>query len=66
VFLRGASRLTTHQTLAYLFHQFTHVFPIVGAQTVEHIKLLPVVMSVKPSTTRLTRYTVLLRSIFSS
>jgi hypothetical protein len=28
-------------------HQFTHVFPIVGVQTVEHVKLLPAAMSVE-------------------
>jgi hypothetical protein len=27
--------------LAYLFHQSTYVFPIVGVQTVEHVKLMP-------------------------
>ncbi|KAH6137750.1 hypothetical protein HBI68_228980 [Parastagonospora nodorum] len=35
--------------LAYLFHQSTHVFPIVGVQTVEHVKLLPAAMGVKLS-----------------
>lgn len=29
------------QALAYLFHQSTYVFPIVGVQTVDHIKMMP-------------------------
>jgi aryl-alcohol dehydrogenase-like predicted oxidoreductase len=33
--------LTISQALAYLFHQSTYVFPIVGVQTVEHVKLMP-------------------------
>ena len=30
-----------NQALAYLFHQSTYVFPIVGVQTVEHVKAMP-------------------------
>ncbi|KAH7087981.1 NADP-dependent oxidoreductase domain-containing protein [Paraphoma chrysanthemicola] len=43
------SKNTTLQAiaLAYLFHQSTHVFPIVGVQTVEHVKLLPDALSVQ-------------------
>jgi aryl-alcohol dehydrogenase-like predicted oxidoreductase len=37
------------KALAYLFHQSTHVFPIVGVQTIEHVKLLPAAMGVKLS-----------------
>jgi aryl-alcohol dehydrogenase-like predicted oxidoreductase len=34
-------QLTTNKALAYLLHQSTYVFPIVGVQTVEHIKAMP-------------------------
>ncbi|CEN59906.1 hypothetical protein ASPCAL02347 [Aspergillus calidoustus] len=36
--------------LAYLFHQSTYVFPIVGVQTVEHVKALPAALRVSLST----------------
>ncbi|RYO96016.1 hypothetical protein DL764_007553 [Monosporascus ibericus] len=35
--------------LAYLFHQSTYVFPIVGVQTVEHVKALPGALRIKLS-----------------
>lgn len=35
--------------LAYLFHQSTYVFPIVGVQTVDHVKRLPAAMGVQLS-----------------
>ncbi|KAH7380023.1 NADP-dependent oxidoreductase domain-containing protein [Pyrenochaeta sp. MPI-SDFR-AT-0127] len=35
--------------LAYLFHQSTNVFPIVGVQTIEHVKLLPATMGISLS-----------------
>lgn len=38
----------TH-ALAYLFHQSTYVFPIVGVQTVEHVKLLPNALGIELS-----------------
>lgn len=41
--------LTAPQALAYLFHQSTHVFPLVGVQTVEQVKLLLGALSVKLS-----------------
>ncbi|KAF1961213.1 Aldo/keto reductase [Byssothecium circinans] len=48
----AASKNATLQdiALAYLFHQSTHVFPIVGVQTVEHVNLLPAALSIKLST----------------
>ncbi|KAF4971312.1 hypothetical protein FSARC_1831 [Fusarium sarcochroum] len=33
--------------LAYLFHQTTYVFPIVGVNTVEHIKAMPEALRIK-------------------
>ncbi|PSN66877.1 Aldo/keto reductase [Corynespora cassiicola Philippines] len=36
-------------TLAYLFHQSTYVFPIVGVQNVDHVKALPDAVNVKLS-----------------
>ncbi|SCO86131.1 probable voltage-gated shaker-like K+ channel, subunit beta/KCNAB [Fusarium oxysporum] len=36
--------------LAYLFHQTTYVFPIVGVQTVEHVKAMPEALRVRLST----------------
>ncbi|KAF4954320.1 hypothetical protein FGADI_5343 [Fusarium gaditjirri] len=33
--------------LAYLFHQSTYVFPIVGVNTVEHIKAMPEALKIK-------------------
>jgi len=35
--------------LAYLFHQSTHVLPIVGVQTVEHVKAMAPAMSISLS-----------------
>ncbi|KIW01728.1 uncharacterized protein PV09_06905 [Verruconis gallopava] len=35
--------------LAYLFHQSTYVFPIVGVQTVEHVKSMPEALRLKLS-----------------
>ncbi|EON63922.1 hypothetical protein W97_03150 [Coniosporium apollinis CBS 100218] len=35
--------------LAYLFHQSTYVFPIVGVQTVEHVKAMPDALRIKLS-----------------
>ncbi|KAF2010474.1 Aldo/keto reductase [Aaosphaeria arxii CBS 175.79] len=35
--------------LAYLFHQSTYVFPIVGVLTVEHVKAFPDALSIKLS-----------------
>ncbi|KAM0575561.1 hypothetical protein ACHAP9_000824 [Verticillium nonalfalfae] len=35
--------------LAYLFHQSTYVFPIVGVQSVEHIKAIPAAIEVELS-----------------
>jgi aryl-alcohol dehydrogenase-like predicted oxidoreductase len=35
--------------LAYLFHQSTHVFPIVGVQTVEHVRAMVPAMSISLS-----------------
>ncbi|KAJ4009497.1 hypothetical protein NW752_009087 [Fusarium irregulare] len=35
--------------LAYLFHQTTYVFPIVGVNTVEHIKAMPEALRIKLS-----------------
>ncbi|KAF5679854.1 alcohol dehydrogenase [Fusarium denticulatum] len=35
--------------LAYLFHQTTYVFPIVGVNTVEHIKAMPDALKIKLS-----------------
>ena len=35
--------------LAYLFHQSTHVFPIVGVQTVEHVKAMVPALSISLS-----------------
>ncbi|KAJ9144488.1 Aldo/keto reductase [Pleurostoma richardsiae] len=45
----AAAKKTTFQAiaLAYLFHQSTYVFPIVGVQTVEHVKALPDAARVK-------------------
>ena len=37
------------QALAYLFHQSTYVFPIVGVQTVEHVKAIPGALRIKLS-----------------
>lgn len=37
------------QALAYLLHQSTYVFPIVGVQTVEHVKAMPDALRVKLS-----------------
>jgi hypothetical protein len=37
------------QALAYLFHQSTYVFPIVGVQTVEHVKAMPDALRIKLS-----------------
>lgn len=34
------------QALAYLFHQSAYVFPIVGVQTVEHVKAMPEAVSI--------------------
>ncbi|KAF9697146.1 hypothetical protein EKO04_004554 [Ascochyta lentis] len=36
--------------LAYLFHQSTYVFPIVGVQTIEHVKLMPNALNIHLST----------------
>ena len=44
------SCLPSLQALAYLFHQSTHVFPIVGVQTVEHVKAIPGALKTKLST----------------
>lgn len=38
---RNEHILTSQQALAYLFAQSTYVFPIVGVQTVEHVKAMP-------------------------
>lgn len=35
--------------MAYLFHQSTYVFPIVGVQTIEHVKAMPEALSIKLS-----------------
>ncbi|KAL1607212.1 hypothetical protein SLS59_002917 [Nothophoma quercina] len=35
--------------LAYLFHQSTYVFPIVGVQTIEHVKLMPNALNIQLS-----------------
>lgn len=37
------------QALAYLFHQSTFVFPIVGVQTVEHVRAMPEALHVQLS-----------------
>ncbi|KAH6691440.1 norsolorinic acid reductase [Plectosphaerella plurivora] len=48
--LATAKGVTFQQVaLAYLFHQSTYVFPIVGVQTVEHVKAMPGAISVKLS-----------------
>jgi|SRR5690242_1847313 len=41
--------LTLLQALAYLFHQSTYVFPIVGVQTVEHVKAIPHALNIQLS-----------------
>ncbi|RYP34407.1 hypothetical protein DL767_004276 [Monosporascus sp. MG133] len=47
----AASKGATFQEIAltYLFHQSTYVFPIVGVQTVEHVKALPGALRIKLS-----------------
>lgn len=37
------------QALAYLFHQSTHVVPIVGVQTVDHVNALPAALGISLS-----------------
>lgn len=37
------------QALAYLFHQSTYVFPIVGVQTVDHVKKMPNAVNIQLS-----------------
>lgn len=37
------------QALAFLFHSTTYMFPIVGVNTVEHVKAMPDAMKVKLS-----------------
>ncbi len=38
-----------HQALAYLFQQSAYVFPIVGVQTIEHVKAMADALRVKLS-----------------
>lgn len=41
-------QLTRHaQALAYLFHTSTYVFPVVGVNTVEHVKSMPDALRIK-------------------
>ncbi|KAE8333045.1 NADP-dependent oxidoreductase domain-containing protein [Aspergillus sergii] len=47
---RAKSTTLQAVALAYLFHQSTYVFPIVGVQTVEHVKALPDALRVRLST----------------
>lgn len=37
------------QALAYLFQQSTYVFPIVGVQTIEHVKAMPEALRIQLS-----------------
>ncbi|KAH6616475.1 NADP-dependent oxidoreductase domain-containing protein [Boeremia exigua] len=41
--------------LAYLFHQSTYVFPIVGVQTVEHVKAIPNALNIQLSNEEIDR-----------
>ncbi|KAH7138456.1 NADP-dependent oxidoreductase domain-containing protein [Dendryphion nanum] len=47
----ASEKSTTFQAiaLAYLFHQSTYVFPIVGVQTIDHVKAMPEALRIKLS-----------------